>query len=569
MRVSQFLLSTTKETPADAEIISHQLMLRAGMIRQLGSGLYSWLPLGLRVLHKVTDIVRAEMNRAGAQEILMPAVQPAELWQETARWEDYGALLLKMVDQNQREYCFGPTHEEVVTDIARRELRSYKQLPVTFYQIQTKFRDEIRPRFGVMRAREFLMKDGYSFNIDRASLADTYDSMFRAYTAIFTRLGLDFRAVEADSGSIGGDVTHEFQVLAETGEDLIFHSDASDYAANQEQATALRSEVARPAASKTIEKIATPGAKTIADVCDSLAISPNQAVKTLLVKGSEQPVVAVVLRGDHQLNEIKIAKHPAVASPLTFITDAEIQLLAKSQAGFVGPIGLDCLIIADFDTQALSDFVCGANEVDHHWQGVNWQRDLQEPEFFDCRNVVEGDASPCGQGKLRMCRGVEVGHIFQLGDKYSKAMGLTVLNDQGKAVTPVMGCYGIGVSRIVAASIEQNNDSNGIIWPDAIAPFQLALVPIGMKKSKRLQDAVNSLYQKLEKAGFDVLLDDRNERPGVMFSDMDLIGIPHRLVLSERGLDACTIEYKGRRDQDSQEIAITDIITFLQQQLTS
>lgn len=567
MRVSQFLLTTSKETPADAEIVSHQLMLRAAMIRRLGSGLYTWLPLGLRVLRKIENIVREEMNKAGALEILMPAVQPAELWQETQRWDDFGPLLLKMTDQNKREYCFGPTHEEVVTDLARRELHSYKQLPITFYQVQMKFRDEIRPRFGVMRAREFLMKDAYSFDLDQASLQSSYDKMYTAYSNIFTRCGLDFRPVLADSGSIGGSMSQEFHVLAETGEDAIYYSDKSDYAANIEQAEAIAPSEPRPTPGATMQAIDTPNSKSIEAVCDYLKIDAKQTLKTLIVEGVDDQPVALLLRGDHQLNELKAEKHPLVAVPFSLVDDATINKIAQCDPGYVGPVNLDIPVIADRSTINMADFVCGANRNEQHLQNVNWGRDLPEPEFYDLRNVQEGDPSPDGQGTLKMCRGIEVGHIFQLGDKYSSAMQLNVLNDQGKSVTPQMGCYGIGVSRIVAAAIEQNHDENGIIWPTAIAPFHLAIVPINMAKSQRLRDAVEATYKKLEAAGFDVLLDDRNERPGAMFADMDLIGIPHRLVLSDRGLDAGTIEYKGRRESDSQAIPVGDLLSFLQSKI--
>lgn len=556
MRTSHYLLATLKESPADAEIISHQLMLRAGMIRKLASGLYSWLPLGFRVLKKVEAIIREEMNKAGAIEILMPAIQPAELWEETQRWEKFGPQLLKIVDRHERQFCFGPTHEEVITDIARRELKSYKQLPINLYQIQTKFRDEIRPRFGVMRAREFIMKDAYSFHLTSESLEQGYERMYQAYSNIFTRLGLNFRAVHADSGSIGGKKSQEFHVLADSGEDEIFYSDSSDYAANRELAPVVPSKVTRTKPSKDLQKVSTPNIKAIEDVCKFLKIKPNQAVKTLLLKGKEHKAVAVLIRGDHELNEVKAQKHPLIAEPIEFAS--------SDHAGFIGPIGLkDIPIIADQSVMELSDFVCGANEVDTHYINVNWERDLPIPEIADLRNVVVGDPSPDGKGKLQSARGIEVGHIFQLGQTYSKAMNATVLDEHGKAATLYMGCYGIGVSRIVGAAIEQNNDQYGIIWPIAMAPFQIALIPVNMHKSERLTQACEKLYHDLQQAGFDVLWDDRNERLGVMLADMDLIGIPHQIILGDRGLDAGTVEYKSRKTNDKQEIKLSELIQFL------
>ena len=556
MRTSQFLLATQKETPADAEIISHQLMLRAGMIRKLAAGLYTWLPMGLRVLRKVESIVREEMDRAGAQEMLMPAIQPAELWQESGRWQQYGDELLRLKDRHQREFCFGPTHEEVITDLCRRELRSYKQLPANFYQIQTKFRDETRPRFGVMRAREFLMKDAYSFHSNAASLQETYDIMFKAYSHIFTRLGLNFRPVQADSGSIGGNASHEFHVLAESGEDAIAFSSESDYAANVELAEAVTPIDERPAASTEMASVDTPNQHSIEEVSSFLNISAAQTVKTLLVngeneKGEIEGVIALVLRGDHELNDIKAEKLAGAAAPFTFADESAIKGAADCDAGSIGPIGLSVPMYVDRAAAHLADFVCGANENGKHLTGVNWGRDLPEPNVVDIRNVVEGDPSPDGKGTLSIKRGVEVGHIFQLGQKYSKAMGATVLDEQGKAVVVTMGCYGIGISRIVAAAIEQNHDDSGIIWPAAIAPFQVALLPMNMHKSQRVRDAVDKLYNELTSAGLEVILDDRKERPGVMFADMELIGIPHRLVLGERGLDAGNIEYKSRPGQPS------------------
>jgi prolyl-tRNA synthetase len=565
MRTSQYLLATVKETPADAEIVSHQLMLRAGMIRRLAAGLYTWLPLGLRVLRKVEAIVREEMDRAGALEVLMPAVQPAELWVESGRWEQYGPELLRLRDRHMREFCFGPTHEEVITDLCRRELRSYKQLPANFYQIQTKFRDETRPRFGVMRAREFLMKDAYSFHIDQASLQETYDTMHATYTCIFTRLGLDFRAVQADTGSIGGNASHEFHVLAASGEDAIAFASGSDYAANVELAEAIAPPGDRPAPSAALQTVDTPDQHSIDEVANFLHIAPAQTVKTLLVKGANNTVVALVLRGDHELNEIKAEKLTAIEAPLTFADEAAVRAAAGCGAGSIGPVGLDIPVFVDRAAAHLADFVCGANQDGKHLTGVNWGRDLPEPAAVDIRNVVDGDASPDGRGTLSIKRGIEVGHIFQLGDKYAKAMNATVLDEAGKALIMTMGCYGIGVSRVVAAAIEQNHDDAGIIWPEAIAPFQVALLPMNMHKSERLRVAAEKLYDELKAAGFEVILDDRKERPGVMFADTELTGIPHRIVMGEKGLDAGTLEYKGRRDADKQDIALDSIIEFLKE----
>ena len=567
MRTSNLLLATLKEVPTDAEIISHQLMLRAGMIRKLASGLYSWLPLGLRVLRKVENIVREEMERAGAQEVLMPAVQPAELWHESGRWEQYGPELLRLIDRHEREFCFGPTHEEVITDLIRREIRSYRQLPSNFYQIQTKFRDEIRPRFGVMRAREFLMKDAYSFHLDDASLNETYHTMHEAYCRIFNRIGLEFRPVRADSGAIGGNLSHEFHVLAESGEDAIAFSSDSDYAANVELAEAVTPDAKRPAPTETMGTVSTPEQRSIEEVSGFLKIPAAQCLKTLLVKAEDNGVVALVLRGDHELNEIKAEKLDAVASPLTFATEAEVKQVAGCEPGSLGPVDLSIPIYADHAALAVADFVCGANQDGHHLKGVNWGRDLAEATAVDIRNVQQGDPSPDGKGTLAIKRGIEVGHIFQLGRKYSEAMDATVLDENGKSVVMTMGCYGIGVSRIVAAAIEQNHDDNGIIWPAAIAPYQVALLPMNMHKSQRLREAVDSLYEQLQAAGLEVLLDDRKERAGVMFADMELIGIPHRIVLGERGLDKGIIEYKGRRDSESQDIALDKVVEFLQQKL--
>ncbi|HKK04849.1 MAG TPA: proline--tRNA ligase [Gammaproteobacteria bacterium] len=568
MRTSQLLLATLKETPSDAEVISHQLMLRAGMIRKLAAGLYTWLPLGLRVLRKVERIIREEMDRAGAQEVLMPAVQPAELWQESGRWEQYGPELLRMHDRHQREFCFGPTHEEVITDLIRRELRSYKQLPANFYQIQTKFRDEVRPRFGVMRAREFLMKDAYSFHSDEASLAQTYEQMHATYCRIFDRLGLDYRPVLADTGAIGGNASHEFHVLADSGEDAIAFSTESDYAANVELAEALPDSDARAEPNETMESVATPGQHTIEQVSAYLRVPAARTLKTLLVQGAEGGVVALVLRGDHELNTVKAEKLPAVASPLAFASDEEIRAAAGCGPGSIGPVGLKVPVFADRSATGLADFVCGANVDDQHLRGVNWGRDLPEPTAVDIRNVVEGDPSPDGKGRLAIRRGIEVGHIFQLGRKYSEAMNATVLDENGEAVVMTMGCYGIGVSRVVAAAIEQNHDERGIAWPTPIAPYQVALLPMNMHKSQRLREAADRLYAELTEAGIEVLYDDRKERPGVMFADMELIGLPHRVVLGERGLDAGTVEYKGRRDADKQDVALDGLVDFLKARLT-
>ena len=569
MRTSRFLLATLKETPADAEVVSHQLMLRAGMIRKLASGLYNWLPLGLRVLRKAEAIVREEMDKSGAQELLMPIVQPAELWQETGRWEAYGPELLRLKDRHQRDFVLGPTHEEVITDLVRKELRSYRQLPANFYQIQTKFRDEIRPRFGVMRAREFLMKDAYSFHIDQASLEETYQVMYDTYHRIFSRMGLEFRAVEADTGAIGGHASHEFHVLAESGEDAIAFSSESDYAANVELAPALPPSEPRPEPSESLRTVDTPGARTIAEVAAALGVPAARCVKTLLVKGTETEAVALVLRGDHELNEIKAEKLPEVAAPLTFVDEATVRRLTGAAPGSVGPVGLSIPVIADHAAAVLADFVCGANEDGKHLTGVNWGRDLPEPRTADIRNVVEGDPSPDGKGVLSIKRGIEVGHIFQLGTKYSEAMGATVLDEGGHAVLLTMGCYGIGVSRVVAAAIEQNHDARGICWPLALAPFQVALVPINMHKSQRLREAAEALYAELTAAGIEVLFDDRKERPGVMFADMELIGIPLRVTLGERGLDKGVAELKGRRDETHEEVPLERLVATIKDRLST
>ncbi|CAK0761926.1 proline--tRNA ligase [Gammaproteobacteria bacterium] len=568
MRLSQLLLPTLKETPADAEVISHKLLLRAGMIRKLAAGLYTWLPLGLRVLRKVEAVVREEMNRAGAQEVLMPAIQPAELWQESGRWEKYGPELLRIQDRHQRKFCFGPTHEEVITDLARSELHSYRQLPVNFYQIQTKFRDEIRPRFGLMRAREFLMKDAYSFHLDETSLATTYQVMYHAYSCIFTRLGLRFRAVRADTGSIGGSASHEFHVLADSGEDVIAFCPDSEYAANLELAEALLPG-ARPAPSQEMGEVYTPGVRTISAVTICLIVPASHIVKTLLVEGADGGVVALVLRGDHELNEVKAARLPAVATPLTFASPERVREATGADPGSVGPVGLNCPVICDRAAAVVADFVCGANRDNFHRTGVNWGRDLPEPETADLRSVVEGDLSPDGKGKLALCRGIEVGHIFQLGTKYSAALKAEILGEDGRPVTMVMGCYGIGVSRIVAAAIEQNNDERGILWPATIAPFHVVLIPINMHRSIRLAQAAERLYNELRSVGIEVLFDDRGLRPGVMFADAELIGIPHRLVMSDRGLDAATVEYRGRPENQSRDLPLNEIVSFLREALVA
>lgn len=566
MRTSQYLLSTLKETPADAEIISHQLMLRAGMIRREASGMYTWLPNGIRVLRKVEAIVRDEMNKAGAIEVLMPMVQPAELWQESGRWEKMDAELLRFKDRHQRDFVLGPTHEEVITDLVRKEVSSYKQLPLNLYQIQTKFRDERRPRFGVMRAREFLMKDAYSFHLSQECLEKTYQAMYQAYSNIFTRLGLGFRPVLADTGAIGGAVSHEFHVLASSGEDAIVFSDASDYAANIEKAEALAPTTPRPAATAPVTEIATPNAGTIAEVAALLAVDASQIIKTLLVYGERtddkgpQPLVALLLRGDHDLNEIKAEKLAGVQSPLAFASDADIKAVTGASAGSLGPVGLSIRIVADRSAAVVANFVCGANKDGYHLSGVNFDRDIAKYEVADLRNVVEGDPSPCGNGSLVIKRGIEVGHIFQLGDRYAAAMKAGVLNEEGKHQIMTMGCYGVGVSRIVAAAIEQNHDQHGIIWPAAIAPFQVALVPMNMHKSVRIQDTAEALYKALTAAGVEVLFDDRKERPGVMFADMELLGVPHHIVIGERNLDERLVEYKNRRSGEKSLLAIDDVV---------
>jgi len=564
MRMSQILIPTLKETPADAEIVSHQLMLRAGLVRQLASGLYSWLPLGVRAMRKFENIVREEMDRAGAQEVIMPSIQPAEIWLESGRWEKYGPDLLRLKDRHQRDFCVGPTHEEVVTDIARREIRSYRQLPINLYQIQTKFRDEIRPRFGIMRAREFIMKDAYSFDLDREAHQKSYDAMYEAYSRIFSRAGLDFRIVEADSGSIGGSRSHEFHVLADSGEDAIAFASDGDFAANLELIACGAPDEPRPQAHQEMSSVDTPGVHTIADLSAFLETAAENCLKTLVVEGQDDELVILALRGDHGLNMIKAEALEQVRKPLTMASAERIAARFGCQPGSLGPVGLDITVICDRSAATMADFACGANVEDRHHRGVNWGRDLPEPVVADLRNAVAGDPAPDGNGILSIARGIEVGHIFQLGTTYSEPMQAVILDEEGHAVNAFMGCYGIGVTRVVAASIEQNHDDNGIIWPTAIAPFQVALLPMNMHKSLRLRDAVEKLYTDLMAAGIEVLLDDRSVRPGVMFAEADLIGIPHRLVLGERGLDGGIIEYKRRADGHSEEHAISDVVAVLQ-----
>ncbi|HHZ4815391.1 TPA: proline--tRNA ligase [Yersinia enterocolitica] len=570
MRTSQYLLSTLKETPADAEVISHQLMLRTGMIRKLASGLYTWLPTGVRVLKKVENIVREEMNNAGAIEVSMPVVQPADLWQESGRWEQYGPELLRFVDRGERPFVLGPTHEEVITDLIRGEINSYKQLPLNFFQIQTKFRDEVRPRFGVMRAREFLMKDAYSFHTTQESLQETYDAMYAAYSKIFERMDLNFRAVLADTGSIGGSASHEFQVLADSGEDDIVFSTASDYAANIEFAEALAPSAPRAVATEDLRIIDTPNAKTIAELVEQFNLPIEKTVKTLMVHAHEESghkLVALLVRGDHELNEIKAEKLPQVAKPLTFATEEEIRAIIGAGPGSLGPVNLPLPVVVDRSVAVMSDFGAGANIDGKHYFGINWERDLPLPQVADLRNVVEGDISPDGKGTLQIKRGIEVGHIFQLGTKYSEAMKATVQGEDGRNQVMTMGCYGIGVSRVVAAAIEQNHDERGIIWPDAIAPFQVAILPMNMHKSFRVQALAEELYATLRSHGIDVILDDRKERPGVMFADMELIGVPHNIVIGDRNLDSEEVEYKNRRAGEKQMIKTSEIIDFLLSQI--
>lgn len=567
MRTSQYLLSTLKETPTDAEVVSHQLMLRAGMIRKLAAGLYTWLPTGVRVLKKVENIVREEMNKSGAIEVVMPVVQPADLWQESHRWEQYGPELLRFTDRGDRPFVLGPTHEEVITDLARRELSSYKQLPINLYQIQTKFRDEVRPRFGVMRSREFIMKDGYSFHLDRESLQQTYDVMHQTYCNIFNRLGLDFRPVQADNGSIGGNGSHEFQVLADSGEDDIVFSTESDYAANIEMAEAVALGE-RQAATEELRIVDTPNAKTIATLVEQFNLPIEKTVKTLIVKGAEEgKLVALLVRGDHELNEVKAEKLPQVASPLTFATEEEIRAAVGAGPGSLGPLNLPLEIVIDRTVANMSDFGAGANIDGKHYFGINWERDLPTPQIADIRNVVEGDPSPCGKGTLLIKRGIEVGHIFQLGKKYSEAMKATVQGEDGKPQTMMMGCYGIGITRVVAAAIEQSHDERGIIWSDALAPFQVAIVPMNMHKSAAVQQYAEELYQTLLAQGVEVLFDDRKERPGVMFADMELIGIPHMIIIGEKNLEKGEIEYKSRRSGEKQMVDKQQLVKFITEKL--
>lgn len=568
MRTSQFPLSTVKEIPADAEIASHKLMIRAGLIRKLAAGIYTWLPLGLRVLRKVENIVREEMNKAGGLEVLMPALQPAELWQETGRWEKYGPELARMKDRHERDFCLGPTHEEIITDLARNELKSYKQLPITYYQIQTKFRDEIRPRFGIMRSREFLMKDAYSFHLDQESLNQTYQVMYQTYSNIFNRFGLKFRAVIADSGSIGGAVSHEFHVLADSGEDAIAFSTGSDYAANIEKAEALMPQGIRSAPTAEMVLVDTPNQHSIDEVSQFFAVSPQQCLKTLIVRGENDSLVALLLRGDHELNTIKAEKIDGILSPLQLASDAEVLAACGCKPGSIGPIGLTIPIIADRSVTLMADFICGANQDGKHYQNANWERDLALPaQIADLRVVVEGDPSPDGNGEITIARGIEVGHIFQLGTKYSEAMNASIINEAGKNQIMIMGCYGIGISRVVAAAIEQSHDDRGIIWPNELAPFQVAICPMNMHKSDRLVEAVEKVYQDLLSAGVEVLLDDRKVRAGFMFSDMELIGVPHRIVIGDRGLDTGTVEYQGRMDKESQDVAFDNIVSFIKAKL--
>ncbi|CAG0124069.1 prolyl-tRNA synthetase [Rhodocyclaceae bacterium] len=566
MRVSQFFISTLKEAPSEAELVSHRLMLRAGYIKKLASGLYSWMPLGLRVLRKVEAVVREEMNRSGGIELLMPAVQPAELWQETGRWEVFGPQMLKIKDRHDNLFCFGPTHEEVITDIARREVKSYRQLPLNFYQIQTKFRDEVRPRFGVMRAREFVMKDAYSFHTSFDSLEQTYRMMYDTYSRIFARLGLQFRAVAADTGAIGGSGSHEFHVLADSGEDALAFCPSSDYAANVELAEAVAPQVEPAAHLETMVKTITPGQKSIEEVSIFLNVTPQQVLKSIAVIAGDGGFALLLLRGDHTLNEVKASK---VLGEFRFATDDEIQRNMGCRPGYIGPINSQVRMFVDRAAAALSNFVCGANDDGFHYTGVNFGRDihLDEANVHDIRNVITGDPSPDGKGTLELCRGIEVGHIFQLRTKYSEALKATYLDEKGQAQTMEMGCYGIGVSRIVAAAIEQNNDERGITLPVAMAPFQVAIAPIGIRKSEAVRNAAERLYADLSAAGFEVLLDDRDERPGVMFADLELIGIPHRIVIGERSLKEGKVEYQGRRDSAAQAVALQDILKLVQSRL--
>ncbi|WPA91503.1 proline--tRNA ligase [Providencia zhijiangensis] len=570
MRTSKYLLSTLKETPADAEVISHKLMLRAGMIRKLASGLYDWLPTGVRVLRKVENIVREEMENAGAIEVSLPVVQPADLWQESGRWEQYGPELLRFVDRGERPFVLGPTHEEVITDLVRNEITSYKQLPLNLFQIQTKFRDEVRPRFGVMRSREFIMKDAYSFHTSQESLQETYDAMYQAYSKIFTRIGFDFRAVQADTGSIGGNASHEFQVLAQSGEDDVVFSTESDFAANIEFAEAVAPNVQRAAPSQEMHLVDTPNAKTIAELVEQFNLPIEKTVKTLIVhaeKDSGHTLVALLIRGDHELNEIKAEKHPLVASPLQFASEEEIRKAVNAGPGSLGPVNMPMPIVIDRSVAVMSDFGAGANIDGKHYFGINWERDLPLPEVYDLRNVVAGDPSPDGKGTLLIKRGIEVGHIFQLGTKYSEAMKASVQNEEGHNQIVTMGCYGIGVTRIVAAAIEQSHDERGIVWPDAIAPFHVAILPMNMHKSYRVKEVAEKLYADLKAQGIDVIFDDRKERPGVMFADMELIGVPYTIVIGDRNLDTNQVEYKSRRSDDKQLVGLDNVVSFLKEKL--
>ena len=561
MKASQFFISTLKEAPAEASLASHKLMLRAGLVKANASGLYTWMPMGLRVLRKVENIVREEMNRAGSVELLMPVVQPAELWQESGRWEFYGKELLRLKDRHDRDFCMGPTCEEVITDIVRKEVSSYKQLPKNFYHIQTKFRDEVRPRFGVMRAREFVMKDAYSFHADFESLQATYQDMYDAYCRVFNRLGLNFRPVAADTGSIGGTGSHEFQVLAESGEDVIAYSDTSDFAANVELAPTLPLSGERAAAAQTLEKIHTPDTKTIAALVELLNVPVEQTLKSIVVEGEEEgEIVLLLLRGDHEFNDIKAEKLAGVKSPLTMAAPEAIVAQFGANGGSLGPVGFAGKVYADFAAEKGADWVIGANEDDYHYTGFNFGRDAAEPEFVDLRNVVEGDASPDGQGRLKLARGIEVGHVFQLRDKYSKAMNASVLDNNGKAQIMEMGCYGIGITRVVAAAIEQNNDDKGIIWTEAMAPFEVVIVPMNYKKSDSVKAAADQIYAELQAQGVDVLLDDRDERAGVLLNDSELLGIPHRIVIGDRALKEGNVEYAYRRDNESQTVAQAEAV---------
>ncbi len=562
MKTTKFHLQTRKETPADAEIISHQLMIRTGMVSQLGSGLYNWTPLGLKVLRKIEKIVREEMDKAGCLEMIMPTIQPSSLWEETGRWDKYGDLLLKIKDRAGRDFCFGPTHEEVITDFARKEIKSYKQLPITFYQVQTKFRDEIRPRFGVMRAREFLMKDAYSFHLSTDCLKKTYAKIHQAYCNIFERIGLTYRPVEADSGEIGGTGSHEFHVLADSGEDAIAYSTGSDYAANVEKCEVLAPTKQRKEAIAELTVIDTPNKKSIADVANFLSVSPKKLVKTLLVEGVDFPV-ALVLRGDHELNEIKAANLKQVASPFTMLDDEQIKMIAKCDAGSIGVKDLDCYIIIDRAVEIMSDFITGANQDDKHLTGVNWDRDAKFNQVADLRNAQAGDPSPDGKGKIKIARGIEVGHIFQLGDTYTDSMNAVVLNEQGKSQHMTMGCYGIGVSRVVAAAIEQNHDDKGIVWPQQIAPFTVVILPMNMAKSERVKQVANNLYSDLTKLGVEVIMDDRKIRPGVMFADAELLGIPHQITIGDRALDEGEVEYKSRKEMQNVRIKLDEIVNHI------